>query len=100
MEPIHEQDALDCITAAHAAHIDGHDQLAALYMAEAQARATLAAAEQQRIANLFALASIRHEVGSTAYPALVDNHPDPDMPGEWITRLRPDVAAALKVVGR
>ena len=67
-------------------------------MAEAQARATLASAEQQRIANLIALAnSGLSTVAATAYRALIQRTPCPDIPGEWITRLQPEVAAALRI---
>lgn len=58
----HAGDALTCVNAANeSARYENHER-AALLMAEAQVHATLALVEQQRIANLIALA-VPQEVG-------------------------------------
>lgn len=80
---------------------DGATEAGAMaWCAEAQVHATLALVEQQRIANLIALANSNHpsmeaQVAEDAVDALThwNDHENTDM-GGW-RELRPDIAAAL-----
>lgn len=78
---------------------DETNPAAHLAILEAQAHATLALVEQQRIANLIALADARHlvlskQVANGAALALVGHH-EPSLT-DW-PQLTPDIAAALGI---
>ena len=58
----------------------------------AQAEATLALVEQQRIANLIALSQVQDGIGTSAYSALAVMSPD-----RRHTIIDPNIAAALRI---
>lgn len=76
---------------------------AQMMTAEAQVHATLALVEQQRIANLIALAQQSPVFGmdavQDAHRALIQMVKDPE-DGEYTHRVRPDIAAALGIEAR
>ena len=74
-------------------NVDWRDQWATTYIAHAQVQATLALAEQQRIANLVALVAMDPDgLSRSAYSALAVMSPDRQR-----TILDPDIAAALGI---
>lgn len=96
----HAAEALDSLDDAF---IEGTNTAVALVLVQAaQAHATLALVEQQRIANLIALATNTHtpladQPATDAMGALVDYHPhENDEFGGWF-EANPDVAAALGI---
>jgi len=95
----HAAEALDALIAV--SNIEEPLTVANL-LAEAQTHATLALVEQQRIANLIALATNIHtpladQPATDAMGALVDYHPhENDEFGGWF-EANPDVAAALGI---
>lgn len=80
----------------------GAQVIAGMLAATAQAHATLALVEQQRVANLIALAGsrnpiLREQVAEDAAEALATFHEHADLAlGGW-HEVRPDIAAALGI---
>lgn len=105
----HIDHTLEALGLRQLASSTDHGPSAANLIAAAQVHATLALAEQQKVANLIALAKlagreedVHEEVAEVAYEALnalvrlkvvPNGHMDPNE----VTVLRPDIAAALGI---